>query len=187
LTRAGARNASEIILFTFLVLYFSRFAKLSVVADGFDISSSSQRRPSAIDATSVGRVSRGLAKPQAATNSGQIASCSSIPGRRPVRFGRAGTPCGGRLEHRACPSPRAPRRVIRRDRSGLGNWRSRRSRRRPCRRACGSISANRDRRDAQKKPLTTNSGRRRPRASAFFTRRRCRAWRSGRRRALAVP
>jgi len=62
LTRAGARNASEIILLTFLALHFSRFAMLSVVADGSVISSSSQCRPRAINATSVARVSERMGR-----------------------------------------------------------------------------------------------------------------------------
>ena len=53
LTRSGARNASEIVMFTFLVLQLSRLAMLSLVAVGSLTSSSSQRRPRAIEAMSV--------------------------------------------------------------------------------------------------------------------------------------
>src|ERR1017187_10601120 len=53
LTRWGARKASEIIIFTFRMLLLSRAAIVSAFADGSEIISSSQRRPHAIDATSV--------------------------------------------------------------------------------------------------------------------------------------
>ena len=57
LTRSGARNASEIILLILRGLHRSFFAMLSVVVFGSAVSSSSQVRPRAIDATSVARVS----------------------------------------------------------------------------------------------------------------------------------
>ena len=57
LTRSGARKASEIVEFTLRTLHLSRLAMLSVVAVSSAISSSSQRRPRAIDATRVARFS----------------------------------------------------------------------------------------------------------------------------------
>ena len=57
LTRSGARKASEIVIFTLRTLHRSRLAMLSVVALSAAISSSSQRRPRAIDATKVARFS----------------------------------------------------------------------------------------------------------------------------------
>ena len=56
-TRSGARNASEIVMFTLRGLQLSRFAMLSLVAVGSPTSSSSQRRPRAMDAISVARFS----------------------------------------------------------------------------------------------------------------------------------
>ena len=55
LTRSGARKASEIVMFTFRTLQPSRPAMLSVFAVGSAVSSSSQRRPRAIDATRIAR------------------------------------------------------------------------------------------------------------------------------------
>src|SRR5262249_17116676 len=57
LTRSGARNASEIIMLTFRVLHRSRFAMVSELAAASVINSLSQRRPRAIEVTSVARVS----------------------------------------------------------------------------------------------------------------------------------
>ena len=57
LTRSGARKASEIVMFTFRTLQPSRPAMLSVFAVGSAMSSSSQRRPRAIDATRIARFS----------------------------------------------------------------------------------------------------------------------------------
>jgi hypothetical protein len=57
LTRSGARNASEIVMLTFRALQPSRLAIACTFAIGSALSSSSQRRPRAIDATSVARVS----------------------------------------------------------------------------------------------------------------------------------
>ena len=57
LTRSGARKASEIVMLTLRMLQPSRFAILSVFAVAWAISSLSQRRPRAIDATSVARFS----------------------------------------------------------------------------------------------------------------------------------
>ena len=51
LTRSGARKASEIVMLTFRTLHPSRSAMLSVFAAGSVMSSLSQRRPRAIDAT----------------------------------------------------------------------------------------------------------------------------------------
>jgi hypothetical protein len=62
LTRSGARNASEIVMFTFLVLQLSRLAMLSLVAVGSLTSSSSQRRPRAIEAISVARFSERIGR-----------------------------------------------------------------------------------------------------------------------------
>jgi hypothetical protein len=52
LTRSGARKASEIVMFTFCTLQPSRPAMLSVFAVGSAMSSSSQRRPRAIESDS---------------------------------------------------------------------------------------------------------------------------------------
>ena len=57
LTRSGARNASEIVMLTFRAVQSSRLAMLSVFAVGSAMSSSSQRRPRAIDATRSARLS----------------------------------------------------------------------------------------------------------------------------------
>jgi hypothetical protein len=62
LTKSGARNASEIVMLTFRALQPSRFAILSTLAVGSVVSSSSQRRPRAIDATSVARVSERIGR-----------------------------------------------------------------------------------------------------------------------------
>ena len=69
LTRSGARKASEIVIFTLRTLHRSRLAMLSVVTVCSAISSSSQRRPRAIDATKVARFSE---------RSGR-ACCGNIP------------------------------------------------------------------------------------------------------------
>jgi hypothetical protein len=53
-----ARKASEIVIFTFRTLQSSPPAMLSVFAVGSAMSSSSQRRPRAIDATRIARFSR---------------------------------------------------------------------------------------------------------------------------------
>ena len=62
LTRSGARNASEIVIFTLRTLQLSRFAMLSVLAVGSPTSSSSQRRPRAIEAISVARFSERIGR-----------------------------------------------------------------------------------------------------------------------------
>jgi hypothetical protein len=62
LTRSGARKASEIVIFTLRTLHLSRLAMLSVVAVCSAISSSSQRRPRAIDATKVARFSERIGR-----------------------------------------------------------------------------------------------------------------------------
>jgi hypothetical protein len=62
LTRSGAMKASEIVIFTFRTLQVSRSAMLAGVAVGFATSSSSQRRPLAIDATSVARFSERMGR-----------------------------------------------------------------------------------------------------------------------------
>jgi hypothetical protein len=78
LTRAGARNASEIVILIFRALQRSRLAMLSAVAAGSAISSSSQRRPRAIDATNLARVSERIGR----TRSGGIPSGRRISRRR---------------------------------------------------------------------------------------------------------
>jgi len=62
LTRSGERNASEIVLLILRGLHRSLLAMLSVVAFGSAVSSLSQIRPSAIDATSVARVSERMGR-----------------------------------------------------------------------------------------------------------------------------
>jgi len=62
LTKSGARKAGEIVIFALRMLHFSRFAMLSGVAVAPAISSSSQRRPRAIDATNVARVSERIGR-----------------------------------------------------------------------------------------------------------------------------
>ena len=62
LTRLGARNASEILMLTLRALHPSRLAMLSAVAFGLVVSSSSQRRPRAIDATDVARFSERIGR-----------------------------------------------------------------------------------------------------------------------------
>ena len=69
LTRSGARKASEIVIFTLRTLHRSRLAMLSVVAVCLAISSSSHRRPRAIDATKVARFSERIGR----------ACCGDIP------------------------------------------------------------------------------------------------------------
>src|SRR6267143_6067703 len=56
-TRSGARNASEIVILTCRMLHLSRAAICSTLVTVPATISSSQRRPRAIDATSVARVS----------------------------------------------------------------------------------------------------------------------------------
>src|SRR5207237_9126989 len=56
-TRSGARNASEIVILTCRMLHLSRAAICSTPVTVPATLSSSQRRPRAIDATSVARVS----------------------------------------------------------------------------------------------------------------------------------
>jgi hypothetical protein len=62
LTSSGARKASEIVLLIFRVVQLSRPAMLSVVAAGSAMSSSSQRRPRAIDATRIARFSERMGR-----------------------------------------------------------------------------------------------------------------------------
>jgi hypothetical protein len=62
LTRSGARKASEIVMLIFRVVQPSRPAMLSVVAAGSAMSSSSQRRPRAIDATRSARFSERIGR-----------------------------------------------------------------------------------------------------------------------------
>jgi len=62
LTRSGARKASEIIIFTFRTLQFSRCAMRSAVVVASAISSSSHRRPRAMAATKVARVSERIGR-----------------------------------------------------------------------------------------------------------------------------
>ena len=69
MTRSGARKASEIVIVTLRTLHRSRLAMLSVVAVSSVISSSSQRRPRAIDATKVARFSERIGR----------ACCGDIP------------------------------------------------------------------------------------------------------------
>jgi hypothetical protein len=52
-TRSGARIASEIVMLTLRMLHLSRLAILSALAAASDVSSSSHRRPRAIDATGL--------------------------------------------------------------------------------------------------------------------------------------
>jgi len=63
LTRSGARKASEIVMLTLRTLQPSRTAMLSVFVVGSVVSSFSQRRPRAIDATSVARFSERIGRP----------------------------------------------------------------------------------------------------------------------------
>jgi len=73
LTTSGARKASEIVMLTLRTLQLSHFATLSAVIDASVVSSSSQRRPRAIAATKVARVSERIGR----------ACCGDIPsGRR---------------------------------------------------------------------------------------------------------
>jgi len=62
LTRSGARKASEIVMLTFRALHPCRFAIVSALAAGSLVSSSSQLRPRAIDATSFARVSEPIGR-----------------------------------------------------------------------------------------------------------------------------
>ena len=56
LTRSGARKASEIVMLILRALQFSRLAMLSALAVASAMSSPSQRRPRAMDATNLARV-----------------------------------------------------------------------------------------------------------------------------------
>ena len=69
LTSSGARKASEIVMFTLRMLHPSRFAMLSVLAVARAMSSLSQRRPRAIDATSLARFSERMRR----------ACCGGVP------------------------------------------------------------------------------------------------------------
>ncbi len=62
LTRSGARKASEIVIFTLRTLQPSRSAMPCAVAAASEVSSSSQRRPRAIDATNLSRVSERIGR-----------------------------------------------------------------------------------------------------------------------------
>src|SRR5439155_9198278 len=64
-TRSGARKASEIVMLTFRMLHRSRLAMLSAFAFASARSSSSQRRPRAIDATRSARDSERICRLQA--------------------------------------------------------------------------------------------------------------------------
>ena len=63
LTRSGARKASEIVMLIFRALQFSRLAMLSAFAVGSAMSSPSKRRPRAIAATNLARVSERIGAP----------------------------------------------------------------------------------------------------------------------------
>ena len=78
LTRSGARKASEIVMLIFRVLHCSRLPMLSGLAVGSAMSSSSQRRPRAIDATNLARVSERIGR----ACSGRIPSGRRISRRR---------------------------------------------------------------------------------------------------------
>ena len=62
LTRSGARKASEIVMLTLRTLQPSRAAMLSVLQPDRSVSSSSQRRPRAIDATRSARFSERIGR-----------------------------------------------------------------------------------------------------------------------------
>ena len=62
LTRSGARKASEIVMLTLRALQPSRAAMASTVISGTAVSSSSQRRPRAIDATRSARFSERIGR-----------------------------------------------------------------------------------------------------------------------------
>jgi hypothetical protein len=86
LTISGARKASEIVMLTFRTLQPSRFAMLSLDIDASVVSSSSQRRPRAMAATSVARVSERIGR----------ACCGGVPsGRRISRRRVDGVVCQG--------------------------------------------------------------------------------------------
>ena len=87
LTRSGARNASEMVILMFRVLHFSRLEMLSALAVGSAMSSSSQRRPRAIAATNLARVSERIGR----TCSGRIPSGRRISRRRLAGIFRQGT------------------------------------------------------------------------------------------------
>ncbi len=78
LTRSGARKAREIVMLTLRTLQPSRLAFACTFAMGSALSSSSQRRPRAIDATSVARVSERIGR----ASLGGIGPDSSISRRR---------------------------------------------------------------------------------------------------------
>ena len=78
LTKSGARKASEIVMLIFRALQFSRFAMLSALGVGSAMISSSQRRPRAIAATNLARVSERIGR----TCSGRIPSGRRISRRR---------------------------------------------------------------------------------------------------------
>src|SRR4051812_37939354 len=61
-TRLGARKAKEIVILTCRTLHRSRFAIFSALAFALARSSLSQRRPRAIDATKVARVSERIGR-----------------------------------------------------------------------------------------------------------------------------
>ena len=86
LTRSGARKASEIVMLTFRRLHRSRFAMRSVVSDASIVSSLSHRRPRAMPATSVVRVSERIGR----------ACCGGVPsGKRISRRRVDGVLCQG--------------------------------------------------------------------------------------------
>jgi hypothetical protein len=87
LTRSGARKASEIVMLIFRALHRSRFAMRSALAVGSSMSSSSQRRPRAIAATSLARVSERIGR----ACSGRIPSGRRISRRRLAGIFRQGT------------------------------------------------------------------------------------------------
>ena len=87
LTRSGARNASEMVILIFRVLQFSRLEMLSALAVGSAMSSSSQRRPRAIAATNLARVSERIGR----ACSGRIPSGRRISRRRLAGIFRQGT------------------------------------------------------------------------------------------------
>src|SRR5262245_26115423 len=68
-TMSGARKASEIVMLTWRTLQFSRVAMLSTLAFGSSIISLSHRRPRAIEAINVARVSERIGR----------ARCADVP------------------------------------------------------------------------------------------------------------
>jgi hypothetical protein len=74
-TSSGARNASEIVMLTCRMLHLSRAAICSTLVTVLATISSSQRRPRAIDATSVARVSARMGRRSCgATDTGTMIS-----------------------------------------------------------------------------------------------------------------